>query len=72
MPSPLDCSAFVFMWIGFTVLMICCIAGFFLWAVRADQFSDQDRARYLPLDDWLSEDDRQPESADRNGHRSLP
>ena len=42
-------SAFLCMWLGFLLLMIGCIASFFLWAVRNGQFSGQDRARHLPL-----------------------
>jgi len=49
MDSPMEGTTFLFMWLGFLVLMICVIAAFFLWAVRSGQFSDQDRARYLPL-----------------------
>ena len=42
-------QAFLFLWVGFLLLMTGSIAGFFLWAIRAGQFSHQDRARYLPL-----------------------
>ena len=46
-------QAFLFMWIGFLLLMTGGIAAFFLWALRAGQFSDQDRARYLPLESGI-------------------
>ena len=36
-------------WICFTVLALIGIIAVFVWAVRARQFSDQDRARHLPL-----------------------
>ena len=49
MNGPADGSTFLFMWIGFLTLMIGCVGGFFLWAVRGGQFARQDRARYLPL-----------------------
>ena len=49
MTSPLEGSTFLFMWIGFTLLMTGGIGLLFLWAIRAGQFSDQDRARYLAL-----------------------
>jgi cbb3-type cytochrome oxidase maturation protein len=49
MNSPFDGTSFVIMWIGFLVLMSSGIAVFFVWAVRNGQFSNQDRARYLPL-----------------------
>lgn len=45
----LEDPIFVFMWLGFLMLMSVGTALFFLWAVRSQQFSQQDRARYLPL-----------------------
>lgn len=36
-------------WIGFAVVALVGIIIVFVWAVRARQFSDQDRARHLPL-----------------------
>ena len=53
----LEGQTFLFMWLGFMLLMICCIAGFFLWAIRAGQFSGQDRARYLPLESGIPPED---------------
>jgi cbb3-type cytochrome oxidase maturation protein len=49
MTSPFDGTAFVLMWIGFLVIMSSGIVLFFLWAVRAGQFADQERARHLAL-----------------------
>ncbi|HBG05667.1 MAG: hypothetical protein A2075_09680 [Geobacteraceae bacterium GWC2_58_44] len=49
MNSLLEGQTFLFMWIGFLLLMTGGIAAFFLWAIRSGQFSHQDRARYLPL-----------------------
>jgi nitrogen fixation-related uncharacterized protein len=49
MPSPMQGTTFLYMWLGFLVLMIVCISAFFLWAVRGGQFARQDRARYLAL-----------------------
>jgi cbb3-type cytochrome oxidase maturation protein len=49
MNSPMEGATFLFMWLGFLLLMIGCVAVFFLWAVRGGQFSHQDRSRYLPL-----------------------
>ena len=54
MKSLLEGPTFLFMWIGFSLLMTGSIAAFFFWAVRAGQFSHQDRARYLPLDSFIS------------------
>lgn len=47
--------AFLVMWFGFTVLMIVVLGIVLLWGIRARQFTDQDRARYLPLDGPLPE-----------------
>jgi len=53
MNSPMEGQTFLFMWVGFLLLMTGGIAGFFLWAIRAGQFSHQDRARYLPLESGI-------------------
>ena len=53
MDNPMEGQAFLFMWIGFLLLMTGGIAAFFLWAIRAGQFSNQDRARYLPLESGI-------------------
>ena len=47
--SPFEGQTFLFMWIGFLLLMIACIGVFFLWGIRHGQFADQERARYLAL-----------------------
>jgi nitrogen fixation-related uncharacterized protein len=49
MNSPMEGTTFLYMWLGFLLLMICSVASFFLWAIRKGQFSRQDRARYLAL-----------------------
>ncbi|HJV34188.1 hypothetical protein [Geomonas sp.] len=49
MTSPFDGTAFVLIWIGFLVIMSSGIVIFILWAVRAGQFCDQQRARHLAL-----------------------
>lgn len=49
MVSILEGETFIFIWIGFLLLMSCGIGVFFLWGIRSGQFQDQDRARYLPL-----------------------
>ncbi len=43
--------ALLTMWILYAVFGVTVFSLLFLWAVRARQFSDQDRARYLPLED---------------------
>ena len=41
---------FLLIWFGFLVLMLICVGAVLIWAIRTGQFSRQDRARYLPLD----------------------
>jgi cbb3-type cytochrome oxidase maturation protein len=41
--------AILIIWITFTVVALAGVIAVFIWAVRSRQFSDQDRARYLPL-----------------------
>ncbi len=40
---------FILLWVTIAVLMLAGIAAVLVWAVRNRQFSDQDRARHLPL-----------------------
>jgi cbb3-type cytochrome oxidase maturation protein len=42
-----------FSWIFLVVLSLAVSLCAFLWAVRSGQFSDQGRARFLPLNDSL-------------------
>jgi cbb3-type cytochrome oxidase maturation protein len=37
-------------WALYALLGSAFLSAFFIWAVRARQFAEQDRARYLPLD----------------------
>jgi nitrogen fixation-related uncharacterized protein len=60
-------STFLFMWLGFLVLMLLWVGGFFLWAVRSGQFSQQDEARYLALRAGIPP---QPDPEDAAGSRS--
>ncbi|GAB7028213.1 hypothetical protein [Geotalea toluenoxydans] len=46
-------NAFLAMWLGFLAVMITAITLALVWAVRSRQFSDQDRARYLPLESGI-------------------
>jgi nitrogen fixation-related uncharacterized protein len=49
-------------WIALTATGIIASIVVFIWAIRTGQFSDQGRARYLPLADGVThaEDDHQP------------
>lgn len=48
--NPMEGNAFLFLWIGFLLLMSTALGTLFLWAIRAGQFSNQERARYLALE----------------------
>lgn len=67
MTSPFEGATFLFMWIGFLLLMSCGIAAFFLWAVRTRQFADQDRARHLPLQSGIPVAVKEPGDERRHG-----
>lgn len=45
-------------WIGLVVITLVTGGIVFAWAIRTGQFSNQDRARYLPLGDPPPERDR--------------
>jgi cbb3-type cytochrome oxidase maturation protein len=69
MSSQFESQTFLFMWIGFLLLMSCGIAAFFFWAIRAGQFGDQERARSLALQARIPD----PEEPDPGGAgRKLP
>ncbi len=51
-------------WIGFTFLALIGVIAVFVWAVRARQFSGQDRARHLPLRSQIPGDE---DAADGKG-----
>jgi nitrogen fixation-related uncharacterized protein len=42
-------NALLIFWITFAAVYLGSAVAVLVWAVRARQFSDQDRARYLPL-----------------------
>uniref|UniRef100_C6E803 Cbb3-type cytochrome oxidase assembly protein CcoS n=1 Tax=Geobacter sp. (strain M21) TaxID=443144 RepID=C6E803_GEOSM len=47
--NPTEGHAFLFLWIGFLLLMSTALGAVFIWAIRTGQFSNQQRARYLAL-----------------------
>jgi len=49
-------ATFLVMWIGFMLLVTAGSSIFLLWAVRARQFSDQERARHLALSSGIPGD----------------
>ena len=50
-------DAIVQFWIGFTLIAVSGIAVVIGWALKNGQFRDQDRARHLPLESYIPEDD---------------
>jgi len=48
----------VTVWLLYSALGVAIFAALFLWAVRAGQFRDQDRARHLPLNHPPDENER--------------
>jgi cbb3-type cytochrome oxidase maturation protein len=55
-------------WIMYTGVGILVFSLAFLWAVRARQFWDQDRARYLPLEDEEpAPEEPAPDPAEKRG-----
>jgi cbb3-type cytochrome oxidase maturation protein len=63
-------NGLLIMWITFTFLGVAGIALVLVWAVRSGQFSDQDRARRLPLPDSGSEPTPTEASESRMSHVS--
>jgi len=61
-------TVFLVTWVVSTGLVLAGAAGFVIWAIRNRQFSNQDRARYLPLASGIPEDRSATETASpRNG-----
>jgi cbb3-type cytochrome oxidase maturation protein len=56
-------TVFIVAWVAFVILIGTAIAAVIFWAVRAGQFKDQDRARYLPL---MSGIPKEPGEAEQN------
>ena len=70
MTNPWEGQAFLFMWIGFLLLMTGGIGAFFFWGVRSGQFANQERARFLALDAEIP--DTLPKSETGQPSDSLP
>ena len=58
-------NSLLLVWVTFTVVALAGVLAVFVWAVRSRQFSDQDRARYLPLVSGVPTDDDTDDDADR-------
>jgi hypothetical protein len=49
-------------WITVTIVILLGLTAILVWAVRTRQFSNQDHARYLPLESGIPEED-EPEKS---------
>jgi nitrogen fixation-related uncharacterized protein len=45
------------LWVTVTVVAVLGVIAVLVWAVRTRQFSGQDRARYLPLESYIPEEE---------------
>jgi cbb3-type cytochrome oxidase subunit 3 len=52
----IDSFALFVIWLSFTILVICAVIPFVVWAVRSGQFSRFDYAARLPLKSQIVED----------------
>ncbi len=51
----IDSTSLFYIWLRFTILMICAAAPFVIWAIRSGQFSKFDYASRLPLKSMIEE-----------------
>jgi cbb3-type cytochrome oxidase maturation protein len=68
-------ASFFWAWVAFSLLTLGGLAAFLVWAIRSGQFSDQDRARYLPLLGGIPNDEKgNRKSGEKKGanHVSAP
>ena len=56
-------AALLAVWIVFSTLVLAGVVAVLVWAVRSGQFSQQDRARRLPLESGIPLDRPAPASA---------
>jgi nitrogen fixation-related uncharacterized protein len=57
------------LWICFAFMALIGVTAVLVWAVRARQFSGQDRARHLPLRSNIPPADAPPQGADDDRER---
>lgn len=66
-------AAFLLIWVGFLILGLAAAFLALYWSIRNRQFSDQDRARYLPLTSGIPpEKDGMQEKAGKAGEEERP
>jgi hypothetical protein len=57
----IDSYSFFLVWLGFTILSVCAITVFVIWAIRSGQFSRFDYASRLPLKSMIVADEKSRE-----------
>jgi len=68
-------TALIIVWVTFAAIALAAIVAVLVWAVRSRQFSDQDRARRLPLQSGIpdrEEPDRQEAGRKDSPAKDLP
>jgi nitrogen fixation-related uncharacterized protein len=50
---------FLVFWLAFSAILISGIAAAVYWTFKNKQFSNQSRARYLPLESYIPEEDEE-------------
>lgn len=51
----IDSTTLFYIWLSFTVLVICAVIPFVIWAIRSGQFSKFEYASRLPLKSMIPE-----------------
>ncbi len=51
----IDSASLFYIWLSFTVIVICAVIPFVIWAIRSGQFSKFDYASRLPLKSMINE-----------------
>ena len=65
-------AKFAIIWVTFTLLVLVGFIPMLVWAIRSRQFSNQDRARHLPLRSGPPRDEARPNRephADKDGNK---
>ena len=69
-------TALIIVWVTFAAIALAAIVAVLVWAIRSRQFSDQDRARRLPLDSGIPDADESASKTraadERKGDHVLP
>jgi hypothetical protein len=64
----IDNYKFFLIWLAFTIITICAVIPFVIWAIRSGQFSKFDYASTLPLRSMVPEQQKEQNIAN-NGNK---